>query len=230
MLTAEGLLVNKRRPKHNFTATDLTRIRITPWTKDDLVFTPERYRIQFTFIIGVYYWTGARINAFFKNGLRYRDIELVLQRTLGSAWRIIWKIDQRWVKNNRDPENIVFSTALREHDKFIFDDISILLPMVMADKALFGFDSLAELREQRIPDGQDELILRWRKSALNKPILRKCTQAGGVTDEPMPKSAFSRIFQSTLLNAGYFCQASIHSIRRQLGKKVDEIYTEVQRS
>lgn len=26
------------------------------------------------------------------------------------------------------------------------------------------------------------------------------------------------------------CQASIHSIRRQLGKKVDEIYTEVQRS
>lgn len=33
VLTAKGLLVNKRLPQHNFTATDLTRIRTIPWTK-----------------------------------------------------------------------------------------------------------------------------------------------------------------------------------------------------
>lgn len=52
----------------------------------------------------------------------------------------------------------------------------------------------------------------------------------GLMDDPMPKSAFSDILRSTFRNAGYLCATSIHAIRRQLGKKVDEIYTEVQRS
>jgi len=134
------------------------------------------------------------------------------------------------VKNNRDPENIVFGTVLQEHDKFIYDDTSFLLNMAFADKALFGYDTLADLQEQKIPKGQDAVVLRWRKSVLDKPILRKCTKAGGVTEEPMPRSAFSQMFQDALLNAGYFCAASVHSIRRQLGKEVDELYTEVQRS
>lgn len=69
---------------------------------DDLIFIHERYRIQFTFIIRVYCWTGA---------LRYRDIDLVLQRVPGGGWRAIYNISQRWVKNNRDPENVVFNTA-----------------------------------------------------------------------------------------------------------------------
>ena len=101
VLVAEGLVVNKHRPKHNFTVKDLPRIVVTPFTKDDLIFTPERYRIQFIFILRVFCWTGARLGAFFTNGLRYRDIELVLQRTPGAPWKCIYKIDQRWVKNNR---------------------------------------------------------------------------------------------------------------------------------
>lgn len=217
-------------PKHNFTAADPTRIMMIAWTNDDLIFTPERYRVQFTFIMRVFCWTGARIGAFFTNGVRYRDIELFIQRTTNDEWRFIYRFDQRWVKNNRDPENIVFGTALQEHDKFIYDDIPFLLAMAFADKALFGFNTLADLQEQCIPPGQDEVHLRWRDEVLDKPILRKCTMAGGVTEEPMPRSAFSQIFQSTLRNAGYFCAASVHGIRRELGKKVDELYTEVQRS
>jgi len=223
-------VVNKHRPKHNFNVKDLTRIKLTGWTKDDPKFIPERYRIQFDFIIDVYCWTGARLGAFFTNGLRYRDITLVLQRTTDAAWRCIYKVDQRWVKNNRDPENIVFGTALQEHDKFIYDDVQFLLVMAFADKALFGYTTLADLRQQRIPAGQDELILRWEEEALDKPILRKCTSAGDVTNEPMPRSVFSQIFQSRLRNAGYFCAASVHSIRRGIGKKVDQHYTEVERS
>lgn len=96
--------------------------------------------------------------------------------------------------------------------------------------ALFGFDTLADLQTQEIPAGDNQVVLRWRESALDKPILRKYTKAGGLSEEPMPEKAFREIFQSTLRNAGYHCSASVHSIRRQLGKQVDELYTEVQRS
>lgn len=153
-------MVNKRKPKHNFIETDQRRILVTLWTKDDLIFIPERYRLQFTYIIRVFCWTGARIGAFFTDGLRYRDITLVLQRTEVASWRVIYRLDQRWVKNNRDPENIVFGTALREHEKFVYDDVSCLLTMAVLVKALFSFDTLAQLQEQRIPEGQDEVILR----------------------------------------------------------------------
>ncbi len=226
----EGVVVNKRRPKHNFTEQELIRILLTLWTKDDLIFVPERYRVQFTFIVRVYCWTGARLSAFFTNGLRYRDVALVLQRTAAGRWRLIYKIDQRWVKNNRDPENIVFGAAGREHDLFIYDDTSFLLTLAMHDQALFDYATFADLQEQEIPAGQNEMPLRFKDEVLDKPILRKCNKAGGVTDEPMPKSAFTDILGSTFRNAGYLCATSIHAIRRQLGKKVDQIYTEVQRS
>jgi Protein of unknown function (DUF3435) len=143
---------------------------------------------------------------------------------------LIYKIDQRWVKNNRDPENVVFGTAGREHDKFVYDDAAFLLNMAIVDKALFGYKTLADLLTQEIPAGNNEVMLRFNESALEKPILRKCTMAHNVTDEPMPKSTFSDNFRTTLRNADYMCATSIHAIRRQLGKRIDELYTEVQRS
>jgi len=79
-LTREGIVLNKHRPKHNFTDRDLGRVLLTLWTRDDLIFITERYRVQTTFIIHVYCWTGARIGAFFTDGLRYKDVTLVLQR------------------------------------------------------------------------------------------------------------------------------------------------------
>jgi len=93
--------------------------------------------------------------------------------------------------------------------------------MAIADKSLFGYESLEDVRAQEIPSGKDELILRFKDSALERPILRKCTKTGSVTDDPMPKSSFIAILKSTLTNAGYLCGPSIHAIRRQLGKEVD---------
>src|SRR3954469_10266974 len=58
-LTVEGLVVNIKRPKYDFTLTTLT---------DDLIFIPERYRLQCTLISRVYCWTGARLGAFFMRG------------------------------------------------------------------------------------------------------------------------------------------------------------------
>jgi hypothetical protein len=45
--------------------------------------------------------------------------------------------------------------------------------------------------------------------------------ADSVTEDKMPKSAFKDIFAAALINAGYLYGASIHSIRLQLGKKID---------
>ncbi|KIW99701.1 uncharacterized protein Z518_11114 [Rhinocladiella mackenziei CBS 650.93] len=236
-LVEEGLAVNKHRPKYNFTVEVLTLVQITLWTKDDLIFIPERYRIQTTFITNVYCWTGARISAFFTGGFRYGDTEIVLQRAEGSRhWRATWRLDQRWVKNNRDPDNIVvriddlFGTAHREHEMFIYNETGFLLQMALADGALFGIHSIKDLLKKRIPYGENVLVLRYNESALKKPILRKCTKEGGVTDEPMPKSAFVNIWRSNCSNAGLFEIPTIHAIRRGLGKKVDKNYTPVQRS
>ena len=72
-----------------------------------------------------------------------------------------------------------------------------------------------------VPLGETELILRFNHDAVHRPILRKCTKAKGVTDEPMPKSAFLDIHEANMKNAGYLNGTSIHAIRRGLGKKVD---------
>lgn len=53
-LVAEGLVVKGSKPKHNFYLRDLNRVLVTLWTLDDLIFIPEQYRIQFTFIVRVY--------------------------------------------------------------------------------------------------------------------------------------------------------------------------------
>jgi hypothetical protein len=93
--------------------------------------------------------------------------------------------------------------------------------MAVADNALFGIESLDDLQTLEIPTGEDELILSFKKSALSRPILRKCTKEKGIIEEIMPKSAFLRIFRAMMQKAGYFCGTSIHAVRRYLGKKID---------
>lgn len=72
-----------------------------------------------------------------------------------------------------------------------------------------------------IQPGETEVILRFNDDAVNRPILKKCTKAKGITDEPMPKAAFLDIHESSMKNAGYLDGDSIHGIRRGLGKNVD---------
>ena len=72
-----------------------------------------------------------------------------------------------------------------------------------------------------IPPGKPELILRLSNDAINRPILKHCTKAKGVTDKPMPRSAFLDIHETNMKNAGYLDGTSIHAIRRGPGKKVD---------
>ena len=87
-------VLNYKKPKYIFQEGELSRLLLTLWTKNDLIFVHERARVQFTLILRIYCWTGAWIGAFFTDGLRYRDIQLVLIRTeTGPAF--IYRIDQR---------------------------------------------------------------------------------------------------------------------------------------
>ena len=62
-----------------------------------------------------------------------------------------------------------------------------------------------------------ELILRYNDDAINR---QKCTKAHGVMGEPMPKSAFLAVHESTMKstmkNVGYLYGTSIHIIRREV--------------
>lgn len=114
-----------------------------------------------------------------------------------------------------------FGAAAKDHHRLFYNDAGFLLAMAIADGALFGYESLADVQEQRIPDGDNELVLRFKDSALEQPLLRRCTKKDGVTNQPMARDTFTDIFRKMLLSAGYFCGTSIHAIRRQLGKCVD---------
>jgi hypothetical protein len=108
--------------------------------------------------------------------------------------------------------------ALLENVKLVSKSAAILLTMVIADNVLVG------MRSGRIcgilqPKMGSRLI--YAEGAEDKGILRKCNKAEGVTDEPMPKSVFVAVHKNGLINAGYPCRPSIHTIGRSLGKKVD---------
>lgn len=73
MLPDEGDIVNETLPKYNFAKEDLDATLLTLWTCKDLRYISERDRVEFTFLLHVYCWTGARIGAFFNGkGLRYK--------------------------------------------------------------------------------------------------------------------------------------------------------------
>ena len=73
-----------------------------------------------------------------------------------------------------------------------------------------------------IPVGNDVVRLRWWKDeVLQLPIPRKATKNDSVTNQPLPKAIFESILKFVLSLSGYFGTATIHAIRRSLGKKVD---------
>jgi Protein of unknown function (DUF3435) len=165
----------------------------------------------------------------FTDGLHYQDIDLVLQRVPSSEWTLIYNLSQRWVKNNHDPEDIVLNSAGKEHKTLIYNDTAFLLAMAITDGALFRYKTLDNLQKQEIPMDESEAPLQFNISTLNQPIQRKSSKAKGDMDEPMPRSTFTNVFSSTLKKAGYLCATSIYVICRQMGRRVNKLYTEGKR-
>ena len=103
----------------------------------------------------------------------------------------------------------------------MYDDTQYLLALALADGALYGIESSEDLWDMSIPDGDDALPLRWKDEFLQLPIVRNATKAHGLTSAPLSKATFERILKSVLNLSGYFGTATIHAIRRALGKKLD---------
>jgi hypothetical protein len=93
--------------------------------------------------------------------------------------------------------------------------VAYFLAMAIADKALYGIESLEDLLKMEIPA---ELKLIFKDTVLDLPILRRWTKEKGTTEEIMPKSAFLR---AMMRKTGYFCGTSIRAIRRYVSKKID---------
>lgn len=81
-LVQEEVIEDIRRVKHMFTHCDLTNILVSLWTNDDPIFIHPRYRVQLTFAILIYCYTGARIGTFIpdtskedERGLRYEVLQ-----------------------------------------------------------------------------------------------------------------------------------------------------------
>lgn len=55
--------------------------------------------------------------------------------------------------------------------------------MAVADSALFSIESLNDLRQLEIPPGQEELVLHFKETALDQPILRTCTKQKFTTEK-----------------------------------------------
>ena len=154
---------------------------------------------------------------------------------------MIYRVDQRWVKNNRDPENTVYGpfqshlpsskltilclgrygASTSQLGTLLYDDTQYLLALALADNAIWGIETFDDLWQLQIPDGDDELPLRWNDSVRALPILRNATMQRGITEEPLPKRTFDRTLKSVLELSGYFGNATVHAIRRFLGKKVN---------
>ncbi|KAL4869119.1 hypothetical protein BDV12DRAFT_208701 [Aspergillus spectabilis] len=232
-LVADGALKNIHKPKFNYKLQDFERTMIGLWAGDDPFFMQGRYRVQFHFTTLLFLCTGARVGAFApglkdkaSRGLRYQDIELVLFRTDDAPWKMGYRVDQRWVKNNRDPENIQFGTAIWDCDEPLYAGALYLLAMALSDNALFGFSSSEEIFEQRIPEGQDELVLRWKEEARSRCVIRNVT-ATEVTEDALTQDKYEKDFRILMNAVGYYITATIHAIRRALGAAVQRKYSPV---
>ena len=113
-----------------------------------------------------------------------------------------------------------FGAATSQHNRLDHDDTHYLLALAFADQAFWGIDSPEDLWQLQIPPDDNELVLRWRESAKYLPILRNATKTKGVTKEPLPRKTLERIVKSALTTSGFFGEATIHVIRRYLGKQV----------
>ncbi|KAK9580195.1 hypothetical protein V6Z90_008222 [Aspergillus fumigatus] len=229
-LVAQKFIKAIEKPKYNVKPGDFERGMRTLWADDDPIFMSGRFRVQFHFATLLYFCIGARVAAIcpkFKHraerGLRYKHIELVLFRTVDAPWKIGYRLDQTWVKNNVDPENTALGAAIWDCDEPLYAGALLLLALAIADGALFGYSSAADFFEQVIPPGRNQLPLRWNDKALNRCIIRHTT-AKGVSEDPLSKERYQEAFRQ-ILRKIYLNTPTIHDYRRHLAESVKEKYT-----
>ncbi|PWI65590.1 hypothetical protein PCL_07009 [Purpureocillium lilacinum] len=168
---------------------------------------------------------GARKSALLKPGIKYKDIQLVLRRTPKGDPELFFKVDQRHVKNNPDPENTKFGVTGREHPLLRYNAVFFLLQLAFVDGAL---DCELFLEIMR---GKGDGPIPWHDAWQDVPVCRAVDRQGVLhPTKAMGDGAFMGIFKGLLGSEYSYDSVSMHAIRRELGKQLDERYTETERS
>ncbi|PQK12981.1 hypothetical protein BB8028_0003g15960 [Beauveria bassiana] len=216
-------VTNIERPKYNYKPQDLDRNLKALWSRSDIGVRHERERFQFHFLVLLFCDTGARREGLFKAGIPYKDIHLVLERQDGVP-RFFFQVAQRTVKNNKDPKNRRFGVTGREHRLLRYNAVFLLLHFAIADGAL-DHDFFTQ-----ILNGKGDGSIEWKEAALELPVCRSVDRNGCLTSEAMTFAVFERVLKKVFMGEYNFDRASMHMIRRDLGKQLDNRYTATERS
>ncbi|KAJ5267504.1 hypothetical protein N7478_010312 [Penicillium angulare] len=216
-LTKDGKVVNKKKQKYNFKKDDFLRVVASMWKADHKKFIPVLMKVQILFALQLYLFTGARVGSFMpshsnkhERGLRYEHIDLVLFPSPTAQWEVGWRVNQTWLKNNRDPEYTIKRAPFASGD--------LILGLALGHGALFAIENRSDLANFDLSNG--EIPLQWKESYLKKPIFRNVT-AGGPKDTPLTNQDFSIYLRMLFDTAGYSEHPTIHCIRRDLAQEVE---------
>ncbi|KAL2700119.1 hypothetical protein AAEP93_008642 [Penicillium crustosum] len=226
-LTADGVVVDQKKEKLNFTRHDFLRTVSSLWQTDHQTFIPGLLKVVILFALQLFLFTGARVGAFVpssedkhERGLRYRHIKLVLFPSSTARWAVGWKVDQKWLKNLRCEKYTVFGIGIRDSNRPQFASGYLLFSLALAHGAIYGVDTVDDLAQFDLSNG--EIHLRWKEEYMDKPVLRHAT-ADGPQETPLTKQKFCSCLRQIFNAAGYFGElATIHCIRRGLGKKIEK--------
>ncbi|KAJ5139024.1 uncharacterized protein N7515_003872 [Penicillium bovifimosum] len=209
-LTAEGIVVDQKKQKYNFKRDDFLKVVASIWQADHQKFIPGLTKVLILFALQLYLFTGARVGTFMPSdedkhykGLRYEVF------------------NQKWLKNNRGEKYTVFGIGIRDSNKPQFASGQLLLALALAHGALFGIETVSDLEEFDLSNG--EIPLEWKESFKTKPIFRNVT-ADGPQEIPLTNKEFSSYLHQIFDAAGYSEHPTIHCLRRNLAKEVEARY------
>ncbi|KAF7618041.1 hypothetical protein AFLA_006947 [Aspergillus flavus NRRL3357] len=86
------------------------------------------------------------------------DYNLVLFPSSTTPWEIAWRLNQVWLKNNRDPDYTVFGIGIRDSKRSQFASGDLLLGLALAHSALFGSGTEADLAKYDLSNGDPKRL------------------------------------------------------------------------
>ncbi|OBT76035.1 hypothetical protein VF21_03576, partial [Pseudogymnoascus sp. 05NY08] len=223
-------LSTKKWDKYLVTFKDLTRLMTHLWCSHDHEYLHERYRVQLSFILIVFASCGARAGAIVESSsyrgtnqaLTYKDCHIHLIRLPSGGCTFELEIIQRYTKGNRDDENENLHVLLKSENRLMHNGLMFFFSLAIADNAIKGYDTLEALMKAHVPEGKDTWELRWKKEALELPVLRMASAKGVDASRALTYAALWNQVVSLGHDVGYRDALKIHAIRAGVANKIKD--------